>query len=179
MSIFSKVGGFFGVLFNDLKELFQKAEEKLLPEAIIITQDVNAALNSGLVEDVVAAISPKLAGIPAGILTAAQALVPKVLAAELGLQALQSGATPQDAANWAQNAISSFAGKNFTAQTKVYTNLAAELAVLFDQGKTADKTWADWVGTADQAFKKIQAAVAAAHAAIAPAASASSAPATE
>lgn len=168
MSIFSSTG-FLGKLWTGIKSLFVKVEEQLLPEAINITEDVNNAIKSGIVQDVVAAISPALGGVPAKLLAGAQVLVPKILAAELGLEALKSGATPEDAATWAQNAIAAFAGKTFTAQTKVWTNLAAELAILFDDGKTTNKTWIDWANTAEQAFQKIQAAVAAAQIAIVPA----------
>lgn len=166
-NIFSATG-FLGELWSGIKGLFTKVEEVLLPEAIKITQDINAALTNQSVDDLVAAISPKLAGIPAAVLSAAQALVPKVLAAELGLQALQSGATPQDAANWAQSVITAFAGINSStvATSKIWTNLAASLAVLFDQGKTVNKTWIYWANLADQAYQKIVAAVAAAKAAV-------------
>lgn len=162
---------FLGKVWAGIKGLFVKVEEVLLPEAILITESVNNALKSGLVTDVVDAISPKLAGVPAELLTAAQALIPKVLSAELGLEALKSGATPQDAANWAQSVITAFAGvnSNLVATSKIWTNLAASLAVLFDQGKTTNKTWIDWVNTADAAFKQIQAASAAAAAAVTPA----------
>lgn len=169
--MFSKTG-FLGKLWADIKGLFVKVEEQLLPEAVSITEGINNALNNQSVDDLVAAISPKFAGIPEAVLVAGQALVPKILAAELGLEALKSGATPQDAANWAQSAITAFAGvsSSVTAKSKIWTNLAASLAELFDQGKTANQTWVYWVNLADQAFQKIQAAVTAAHAAIVPAA---------
>lgn len=167
MSIFSSTG-FLGKIWADIKSLFTKVEEVLLPEAIQITEGVNNALNNQSVEDLVAAISPKLDGVPEEILTGAQSVVPKILAAELGLQGLQSGATPQDAANWAQSVITAFAGVNSdTVKTsKIWTDLAASLAVLFDQGKTAGKNWIYWANLADQAFQKIQAAVTAAHQAV-------------
>jgi hypothetical protein len=174
MSILSSTG-FLGKLWAGIKSLFVKAEEVLLPEAISITEDVNTAIKSGTVADVVNAISPSMGGIPAKLLTAAQVLVPKILAAELGLQALNSGATPEDAAAWAQSAIAAFASKDFTAQSKVWTNLAASLVILFDDGKTTNKTWIDWANTADQAFQKIQAAVVSAQTAIAPAPAATAA----
>lgn len=162
---------FLGKIWAKIKGAVVKAEVVLLPEAILITEAVNNALKSGLVTDLVDAISPKMDDIPADLLTAAQSLVPKVLASELGLEALSSGATPQDAANWAQSAITAFAGKNadLVATSKIWTDLAASLAVLFDQGKTTNKTWIDWADTADQAFKQIQAASAAAAAAVTPA----------
>lgn len=167
MSIFSS-NGFLGHLWAGVKSLFVKVEEQFLPEAISITEAVNNAIKTGVVQDIIAAISPELDGIPAKVLTAAQDLVPKLLSAELGLEALKTGATPQDAIAWANSAISAFAGKTLTEQSGIWTNLATELVILFDQGKTADKTWIDWANTAEQAFQKIQAAIAAAKAAINP-----------
>lgn len=176
MSIFSSTG-FLGKIWTGIKGLFVKVEEQLLPEAINITEDINNALKNQNVIDLVTALSPKLDGIPAAVLSTAQTLIPKILAAELGLQALQSGATPQDAATWAQNVVTAFAGinSNLTAQSKIWSNLAASLAVLFDQGKTANQTWVYWINLADQAFQKIQAAVAAASAAVTPPATAATA----
>lgn len=168
MSIFSS-GGFLGKIWSGIKSLFTKVEEQLLPEAINITEDINNAIKSGLVQDVVNAISPSMGGIPAKLLAGAQDLVPKVLATELGLEALKSGATSADATTWAQNAIAAFATKDFTAQSKVWTTLVTQLIILFDDGKTTNKTWIDWANTGQQAFLKIKAAVAAAHAAVAPA----------
>lgn len=178
MSIFS-ASGFLGKIWAALKGAVTKAQVTLLPEAILITEAVNNALKSGLVDDLVVAISPALKGVPAALLTAAQGLIPKVLASELGLQALSSGATPQDAAAWAQSVITAFAGlnANLVSESKIWTNLAASLVVLFDQGKTTNKTWIDWADTADQAFKEIQAAAAAAASAAKPVV-ASAAPAT-
>lgn len=170
MSIFSSTG-FLGKIWAAIKGAVTKVQVTLLPEAILITEAVNNALKSGLVEDLVAAISPSMKDIPAAVLVEAQTLVPKVLASELGLQALSAGSTPQDAANWAQSVITAFAGvsSNLVASSKIWTNLAASLVVLFDQGKTTDKTWIDWANTADEAFKQIQAAAAAASAAVTPA----------
>src|ERR1700753_4111264 len=161
MSIFSGFAGLASKIWADIKGLFVKTEEVLLPEAVQITEVVNNALHNQSVEDLVAALSPKFDGIPEAVLTTAQGIIPKILAAELGLQALQSGATPQDAANWAQSVISAFAGvsSNITVKSKIWTDLAASLAVLFDQGKTANKDWVYWVNLADQAFQKIQAAI--------------------
>lgn len=167
MSIFSS-GGFLGKIWSGIKSLFTKIEEQLLPEAINITEDINNAIKSGLVQDVVNAISPSMNGIPSKLLAAAQDLVPKVLTAELGLEALKAGAPPADATAWAQSAIAAFATKDFTAQSKVWTSLVTELVILFDDGKTTNKTWIDWANTAQQAFIKIKAAVAAAHAAVVP-----------
>lgn len=160
---------FLGKIWAAIKSAVTKVEVVLLPEAILLTEAVNNALKSGLVTDLVEAISPKMAGIPGDLLAAANSLIPKILASELGLEALSSGATPQDAANWAQSAIKAFANKSsdIVATSKIWTNLAASLAVLFDQGKTTNKTWIDWANTADQAFKQIQAASAAAAAAVA------------
>jgi hypothetical protein len=162
---------FLGKIWAAIKSAVTKVQVTLLPEAILLTEAVNNALKSGLVTDLVDAISPKMAGVPAELLTAAQTLIPKVLASELGLEALSSGATPQDAANWAQSVITAFAGvsSNLVASSKIWTNLAASLAVLFDQGKTTNTTWIQWANTADEAFKEIQTASAAAAAAVTPA----------
>lgn len=156
-----------GKIWTGIKSLFVETEKVLLPEVIDITEDVNNAIKNQSVDDLVNALSPKLGGVPSALLTGAQVLIPKVLAAELGLQALQTGATPQDAANWAQSVIAAFSTRtDITSKSKVWTNLAASLAVLFDQGKTQNKNWVYWVNLADTAFNQIQTAVTAASSAI-------------
>ena len=179
MSIFSSTG-FLGKIWAAIKGAVTKFQVTLLPEAILITEAVNNALKSGLVDDLVTAISPSLKGVPATLLTAAQALIPKVLAPELGLEALAADATPAAAAEWAQSTITAFAGlnANLVAESKIWTNLAASLVILFDQGKTTNTTWIQWADTADQAFKQIQAAAAAASAAVKPAATPPTTPTT-
>jgi len=171
MSIFSS-NGFLGKIWTDIKGLFVKIEEEFLPEAIAYATAVNNALKSGLVTDVVSAINATLDGVPEKLLTAAQSLTPKILAQLLGLQAFDASATPQAATAWAQSVIDAYAGKNVVEQSGIWANLVTELVILFDQGKTTDKTWLDWANTADQALQKIQTAIAAAHQAVATSATA-------
>src|ERR1700761_9298315 len=103
MGLFSKTG-LFGKIWSGIKkgvtvaadaiaDVFKDVQLEFLPEAVVITQDLMTAVTSGLVEDVVEALNPVLGGLPEDILNVAKSTLPKVLAAELGLQALGENPT--------------------------------------------------------------------------------------
>lgn len=164
MSIFKKIiadiGHVAGSVWKAISHLFAA---DILPAAIAVTEDINNAVKSGTAQEVVSvliAINPQVGNVAQDILNEAQTLAPKILATELGLQTLESGATAEQAVAWAQSVVNAYASATQIQQTKVWSTLATQLAVLFDNGRTQNKTWADWIGTVDQAFKAIQQAVA-------------------
>ncbi len=165
MSIFSKVFGAIGNAASSVwKAISHLFAADILPAAIDVTEDINNAIKSGTAQEVVDilnSIDSKVGTVAQDLLNEAQTLAPKVLASELGLQTLESGATAEQAVTWAQSVIDAYASSSQITQTKVWSTLATTLAVLYDNGRTTNKTWADWLGTVDQAFKAIKAAIAA------------------
>jgi hypothetical protein len=174
MGLFSKTG-FFGkiwagikkdvsVVGTDVDDVFKDVQLVFLPEMIVITQDLNVALNSGLVTDVVDALSPELGGVPADILTIAKNAIPKVLETELGLQALGTAPTAAAEAAWASDAIEAFEGATALAKTKIYSTLATTLISDVNAGKAENATWVQWINIGQTAVEQVQAAIAAAKA---------------
>jgi hypothetical protein len=174
MGLFSKTG-FFGkiwagikkdvsVVGTDVDDVFKDVQLVFLPEMIVITQDLNVALNSGSVTDVVDALSPELGGVPADILTIAKNAIPKVLETELGLQALGTAPTAAAEAAWASDAIEAFEGATALAKTRIYSTLATTLISDVNAGKAENATWVQWINIGQTAFEQVQAAIAAAKA---------------
>lgn len=150
MSIFTK-------FWDLIKHIFGGSLAKL---AIAITQDVNIALKSGIPDKIIAAIDPNPDHLPEELLAKAKALIPKVLAAELGLQALVADASEEAAQAWVQSIIEAFGSADLIKQSKVWNALATELTILFDNGKTAGLTWIQWADKAEEAFQDVQKAIA-------------------
>lgn len=174
MSLFSKTG-LFGKIWGGIKTvgiaighlfsgIFTDVETKFLPYAIIITEDINNAVNNQSVDDLITAISPELAGIPTKLLDIAKQWGPKVLSTMLGLEALKSGATLEEGQAWAQSVITAYAGKTFAEKSEIWNKLATQLIVLWNEGKAENASWFQWSSLAQQAFEQVKAAIAAAKA---------------
>lgn len=153
------------IISSDIADVFKDVETDVMPELVLITQDVNVALNSGVVEDVVAAINPEMGGVPEKLLTLAQTVTPKVLADELGIEALGTSPSVADATAWAQSAIAAFASKTFTQQTKIYSTLLGTLASEYQGEKASGATWIQWLDFGQKVYGQVMAAIAAAKAA--------------
>jgi hypothetical protein len=160
MNIFKTVINGLGSAWHWLAHLFAA---DILPIAIDLTEDYNLAVKSGIPQAIVDVIKGANAGagkIAQGIIDEAAILAPKVMATALGLQALESGATPEQEVAWAASLIEAYGSADLVKQSKVWTMLATELAILYDNGRTANKTWAQWTETVEKAFQLIQKAVA-------------------
>ena len=134
----------------------------ILPFAIDVTEDINNAVKSGDAQTLVNIIKALNAGagtVAQGVLDEAKVLGPKVLATELGLQALETGATPQAAIDWAQSVIDAYGSATLVKQSKIWNDLATELAILYDQGRTKNKTWIQWAETVEEAFQAVKKAI--------------------
>lgn len=167
MGLFSKTG-FFGKIWAGVKKavstVFKDVEVEFLPEIITLTEDLNQAATSGVVEDVVAALNPELGGVPEEILKGVQTLGPKILATELGLEALGEAPTEAATAAWVQSVITAYAKASIATTSKIWLNLATSLTVLYNQGKAENATWIEWENLSQQAFDQVKAAIAAAKA---------------
>lgn len=160
MSIFTKLFKALGSVWHFLSHLFAA---DILPFAIEATQAVNEAVKSGSAQTLVDIINTLNAGaghLAQGILDEAKVLGPKVLATELGLQALETGATPESAIQWAEGVIQAYGSASLIDQSKVWNALATKLAVLYDNGRQTDKTWMEWAKTVEEAFQAIKQAAA-------------------
>jgi hypothetical protein len=144
-------------LWADIKKAFTSIQVDGLKIAIAITGDINTALKSGIVQDLVKALDPNPEHLPAEILTAAQNIIPKVLAAELGLQALIQNPTPDQQAAFATEVLTAFGVKNALQKGKIYTNLATELTILFKQTEASNNSWGGWAAAVEQGYEDVQA----------------------
>lgn len=151
MSIFTK----FWAL---IKKVFTAVEIKFLPEAIAVTEDINNALKSGVVGTIVSFFSSKPDSWPQELYQLALGLFPKILATELGLQALGLTPTPEAVAAFVQQAMEAYGPANLSTQSKIWTDLAAKLVSEFNAAEISNKTWADWVDTVEDMFQQIKAA---------------------
>lgn len=164
MSIFTKIIHGLGVAASAVGHfLAHLFAADILPFAIEITQDFNEAVKSGDAQTVVnllKSIYPGAGTIAQDILYEAQTLGPKVLATELGLQTLETGASAEDAVTWADGVIQAYGSADLITQSKVWNTLATKLAVLYDNGRQTNKTWIQWASTIEQAFQAIKQAAA-------------------
>lgn len=160
MSIFTKLFKALGSAWHFLSHLFAA---DILPFAIEATQTINEAVKSGSAQtlvDVINALNTGAGHIAQDILDEAKVLGPKVLSTELGLQALETGATAETAIQWAEGVVQAYGSASLIDRSKVWNALATKLAVLYDNGRTANKTWMDWAKTVEEAFQDIKQAAA-------------------
>lgn len=160
MSIFTKVIHGLGVagkaIGHFLGHLFAA---DVIPIAIDITEEINQAIQSGSAQtlvNVLDSIDPQIGAIGQDIVNEAKVLGPKVLATELGLQALETGATAESAVAWGEGVIQAYGSADLLTKTKTLNAVATKLAVLFDQGRQTNKTWMDWAQTVQDAFDIIK-----------------------
>lgn len=160
MSIFKDIWKGLGNVLKAIGHLFAA---DILPFAIDATQDINVAVKSGeaqAVVDILTGFNSGAGHLAQGILDEAKALAPKVLATELGLQALETGATAESAVAWARGVVTAYGSADDITKSKVWNTLATKLAILYDNGRTANKTWIQWAQTIEEGFQAIKQAIA-------------------
>lgn len=160
MSIFKDIIKGIGKFFKAIGHLFAA---DILPFAIDATQDINEAIKSGDAQalvNILGALNSGAGHVAQDILDQAKVLGPKVLATELGLQALEVGATAESSIAWANGVVEAYGSVDDITKSKVWNTLATKLAILYDNGRTTNKTWIDWAETVEEAFQAITKAVA-------------------
>lgn len=164
MSIFKALGTFFGkTLPHALADFFSAVKTNGVRIAVGITEGVQAALKSGVVEDVakiIEGIFPNVKNIPTDLVSQLQILVPKILSAELEVQALPAGATDEQIATFTNDVLTAFNVK--ADKSKLYSTLAGSLSKLFKAytGEGSTMTWVEVLNEVEadfQAFKNEQA----------------------
>lgn len=161
MSIFTKFWGDVKWLGKQIGHLFAA---KILPFAIKETEVINNAIKSGDAQKLVDAlkdVSPAAGEIGQDVLDEGKILTPKILATELGVQQLLStGNDPQADIDFAQSLIDAYGSADLIQRSKTWNTLATQLGILYDQGKTKNKTWIQWANTIEEGFQLIKKAIA-------------------
>lgn len=157
-NIIADIGKGLGAAWHAIAHLFAA---DILPIAIEVTEVWNTAVTSGsaqAVVDVLEGINPTAGKVAQGILDEGKVLGPKILATELGLQQLEAGSNAETDVAFANSVIEAYGSASAIQKSKVWSILATELAVLYDNGRVQDKTWIDWAKTVEAAFQAIKAA---------------------
>lgn len=159
-NIIADIGKGLGAAWHAIAHLFAA---DVLPVAIEVTEAWNDAVTSGdaqEVVDVLKGINPTAGKVAEEILDEGAVLGPKILATELGLQQLEAGSNAETDVAFANSVIQAYGSADEITKSKVWNTLATKLAILYDNGRTQDKTWIDWAKTIETAFQAIKAATA-------------------
>ncbi len=149
----------FKSIFADIWKFVQHTFSWLAKDAdkvaIAITQDLNLAINSGLIDMLVSALAPVTGQLPAEVLATLKPLIPKILALELSLQGLPDNATPEQIGAFAEEVLQAFQKASTFKQTKIYTTLAAEIYNVIQEHLKIDGklTFADVVDIIEKAYQ--------------------------
>lgn len=138
------------------KKVFISAQTKGDQIAIAITEDVQAALKSGIVDGIAEAISatfPSVKNIPETLVADLKVVVPKILAAELALQGLPANPAPADIQAFANSVAAAFNVN--TNNSKLWTTFAAQVYAILQQDTTSN--FASLVADVEQAYQDLQA----------------------
>jgi hypothetical protein len=121
MSIFSKIGGWFAKTFKSLKADGAKI-------AVAITEGLQTALKSGTlvaVADLVSVIFPNVRNLPQEIIADLNAVLPKILAAELAIEGLPDHPTEKDILDFENMVLAAF--KIHDDKSKLWTVLSSQI----------------------------------------------------
>lgn len=151
----------FSNVWTWIKHAFQWLKKDADKVAIAIVQDLNVALNSGLVDLVVKAISPNTDSLPTEVLATLKKVIPNTLAILLSLQALPDNPTEDDLKAFAEKVLEAFKNESWYGQSKIYTTVAADALTAIREaladGKISFAEAVKIVETALQGWKLAQA----------------------
>jgi len=157
MSIFKAIGTFFGkTLPHAIADLFKAIKTDGVRIAVGITEGIQAALKTGIVEDIakiIEGIFPNVKNIPTDLVDDLQVLVPKILAAELEVQGLPADATDEQVAKFTSDVLTAFNVKD--DKSKLYSTLAGSLSKLFKAytGQSNTMTWVEVLNEVEKDFQ--------------------------
>jgi len=156
MSIFKDIAKFFGkTLPHAIGDFFKCVKTDGDRIAVAITEGIQTALKSGAVTEVaqiIEAIFPNVKNVPTDLVAKLQVLVPKVLAAELEIQALPAGASEDQIKTFVSDVLTSFNVKQ--DKSKLWTTLSGSLySILRAYTGGTSMTWIEVVNEVEEAFQ--------------------------
>lgn len=155
-NIFTAIGTFFSkTLPHAIADFFKAAATDGDKIAVAITEGIQTALKSGALNDlalIIEGIFPGVKNIPADLVSQLNLLVPKVLAAELGIQALAPNASEADIQTFTQGVLDAFNVK--ADKSKLYSTLTGEIyTILRAYTGQSSMTWAEVIAKVEAAFQ--------------------------
>lgn len=133
-------GRIFGSAWDSIKaffdKIFEEANHELLEAAIITTQALKAALQSGVVTAFVKMTPTK---VDDTLLEIANKNLPKILASEILLKSLNPSNTEADNQAIIKQIVDQFGGLSDAGKEELFTSIAAKIYVLFQQIKSGKK----------------------------------------
>ena len=134
---------------NEFKD-FQSTGDKI---AVAITADIQAALQSGVVDgiaSVIGAVFPSVKELPVMVVSELKIIIPKLLASELAIEGLPADPTEDDLQTFAGNVEKTFGVAD--SHSKLWTTLAAQVYGIL-QGDTT-LSFASLVVDVETAYQK-------------------------
>lgn len=146
-NIFKSIGAWFSKIFKSV----QQDGDKI---AIVITEDVQEALKSGVVDGlagVISAVFPSVKNVPEEVVGYLKVLIPKLLASELAVEGLPADPTEADIQAFIQRVLAAFNVNN--NNSKLWTTLASQVYGLLQTYINAPtQSFADLVKVVEQAY---------------------------
>lgn len=127
--------------------------------AVAITEDIQFVLKSGVLTGLATAVEklfPSVHNIPTDILAKLNDVVPKVLAAELGLVGLPDSPTEKDILDFEEKVLKAF--NIHDNKSKLYTTMAGTVyGILKERAEDGTTyTWYEIVSDVEKAYQKLK-----------------------
>jgi hypothetical protein len=138
------------------KKVFLATKTNFDTVAIAITQDLQNALNSGVVDVIAKFVEgtfPSVQKLPEAIVAELKLIIPKILVAELALQGLPDNPTQEEVQAFAESVAKAFNVNQ--SNSKLWTVFGAQVYGILLNDKT--KTFASLVLDVEQAYQALQA----------------------
>lgn len=146
--------GFFSNALAWLKKAFTSIKTDGAKIAVVITQDLQDSLTSGIAEGlakVVEAIFPSVHNLPEEIVADLKLIIPKVLTLELAVIGLPDNPTEQDIKDFEARILDAF--NVHDDKSKLYTTLAAEVYGILERHQGNSWTFAQLVAAVEEAYQ--------------------------
>jgi len=149
----------FGKVWKWLKKTFKNVITHAAPVAVTVTEEIKTVLESGATGFIASLIDGLTkTNIASEIVAFLNKEIPKILAAELAVEALPLNPTEDDIAIFEANVLKAFGV--YDNKSKLYTTLAAQIFGIIQQtyNDTPDvpPTFAEWVKAVEQAWQDYQ-----------------------
>jgi hypothetical protein len=157
MSIFKDIAKFITkTLPHAIADFFTCAKNEGNKIAMAITQGVKKALESGVVEDVakiLEAVFPNVKNLPTEIVDQLKVWVPKVLAAELAIDALPADAAEEQIQKFTADVLAALGAKD--DHSKTWSTLSGTIySILRAYTGQSKMTWYELLQKVEEAFQE-------------------------